>query len=334
MTLAQTHLPLSLETAVTEFGRLADDWGRPMTQDGDTYELALQAGVLRLLPAEEGCALQVDVARESMVQVLIDLLSDELKKRDIEVHWQGARFKQRPANQSVAEVVAVERLSPSYQRVIIRGDDLARFSQGGLHFRLLFGPDGAEDPSTDENGVTQWPEGAAAWHRPVYTTREIICEGEAATLTFDVFIHDGGRVTEWTRRAKAGDRLLLTGPAGDAGQREHAWQGFVGDETALPVIARLLAALPDGTKGAAHLFVPEEADIQPLSHPEGVSVSWYLRSGEMDPLEALTQLSWPEEDRHVFFAAEKSEAVSARSQLRDAGFTKGEFIASAYWTKG
>ena len=230
-------------------------------------------------------------------------------------------------------MVAVRRLSPSYARVTVAGTSLARFASGGLHFRLLFGPPGADWPGLDANGVTDWPQGAAAWHKPVYTIRHLWDRDGVTHLSFDVFLHDGGRVTDWCLGPAPGTEITLSGPGGGRFQPQDAWLGLVGDETALPVIARYLADLPAGTRGQAVLVVPQQADIQLLDHPADMQVHWVARDSGATPLTALDVLRIPDSARLVFFAAEAAEARSARQILADRGLQKAEISSVAYWTK-
>jgi len=52
---------------------------------------------------------------------------------------------------------------------------------------------------------------------------------------------------------------------------------LVGDETAVPAVAAVLAQLPDDARGAAYLEVPQAADFQQLRTPPGVDVTWIAR---------------------------------------------------------
>ncbi len=333
MNTTTTTLPVSAERVLPVFREVAATWELPVTDTAGTLLVALDYGEVRVGPEGEDTYVRVTADDAGNLQVLRDLLSDQLSAQGFGPTWEGARSGRKPANQAIARVARVERLSPSYRRVTVEGQGLARFARGGPHFRLLFGPDRAGWPETDDNGVTQWPGGVAAWHRPVYTTRDVVCEGEFARLSFDVFLHAGGRVTDWTEQVQPGDEIALMGPGGDAGSRSAKWQALIGDETALPVIARLLAGAPQTMKGEAVILVPEKEDIQTLAHPEGVTLRWVLRDGDASPLDALADLKIPNSDRHVFFAAEKTEAQSARTALIERGLGKNEFVAASYWTQ-
>ncbi|WP_118138361.1 siderophore-interacting protein [Oceanicella sp. SM1341] len=294
--------------------------------------LTLQRGAVEVSAEGAGTAIRLLADEPVSLQMLRDLVAERVAALGLALEWQSREAGTRPANLSLARIERLERISPSYVRVTVTGPDLARFADGGMHFRLLLGPEGADWPDTDEAGVTRWPGGVAAWHRPVYTTRSLEPLGMegAARLGFDVFLHAGGRVTDWVGRAAPGAEIALTGPGG--GMPVPApWVGVIGDETAVPVAARILAAMPPETVGEAVLFVPEAADVQVLAHPPGLRLRWVLRGGAETPLDALRALTPPAADRHLFFAAERAEAVAARAHLRTLGFGRGTFVASAYW---
>lgn len=334
MRITSTFLPLSAAQVIPTFHKVATTWELPVTDDAGILRVTLEHGEVRVGSEGSGTCVRIASKDAGNLQMLRDLLTEQLTVHGLSPVWEGSRAERQPANQSIARVIETVHLSPSYRRITIEGPDLARFAHGRLHFRLLFGPDDAGWPETDENGVTQWPGGSAAWHRPVYTTRKVIRMGQAARLSFDVFLHAGGRVTGWTERVRPGDEIALMGPGGDIGSKTTGWQAFIGDETALPAIARMLAIAPEVMQGEAIIFVPEKGDIQPLAHPEGMSLRWVLRDSSESPLDALSALRIPQSDRHVFFAAEKAEAQSARAALIERGLTKGEFVAAAYWAQG
>ncbi|MDB5665526.1 siderophore-interacting protein [Cypionkella sp.] len=104
----------------------------------------------------------------------------------------------------------------------LTGTDLSRFPQGGLHFRLLLPRLGHAPlwPRIAADGRTEWPEGPDAMNRPVYTVRDIDPAG--AWLDLDVYLHEGGRVTEWTQNAMQGTWVGLMDSSGREAP-EAAW---------------------------------------------------------------------------------------------------------------
>ncbi len=303
-----------------------------MTDTAGGIVISLPRGALTVLPDGATTRLCIESPDTAALQLARDMLAERLRDHGLEPDWREDLAGRQPGNQSRATVLAADRISPSYSRVVIEGADLARFDPDGLHFRLLLGPDGAGWPETDAAGATVWPGGMTAWHRPVYTVRSIETTGAGTRIAFDVFRHDGGRVTAWCDRVRPGDTVALTGPGGGSLPAPCGWIGLVGDETAMPVMARALQALPAQTRGQAALFVPTPGDIQHIAHPDGVTLRWVMRGTGETPLQALRALDLPGADRHVFFAGHKPDAQAARAWLAEQGLDKTEFSAAAYWS--
>ena len=61
---------------------------------------------------------------------------------------------------------------------------------------------------------------------------------------------------------------------------------LVGDETAVPAVARILEDLPADATGTAWLEVPAQEDVLDLRFPAGIGVTWLPRQGQAygDPL--------------------------------------------------
>lgn len=226
---------------------------------------------------------------------------------------------------TLARVQEVQQISPSFRRVRLTGDFRA-FHSGGLHFRFLFGPPGAPLPLVTDEGL-DLPGGTGAWHRPAYTIRALDPDGR--WLDTDVFLHDGGRVTAWTQTLQGGETVALSGPGG-GGTSSAPWQGLIGDETALPVILRMIEVLPPDTRGRALIHIPDARDAQPVALPPGFRLDWVTSE---DPPALLRHLWPPAAGRFVFFAAEKAEAEAARSWMTAHGLDKTESRAAAYWSR-
>lgn len=326
-------LDVRFEAAVAAFRQLAAARGLATDTQDTTFSVRLRSGRVNMKAVGECTAIKIEAEDAVGLQLIRDTIANRAADLGVAITWDEKLAKGRPANFSLATVTEVRRLSPNYTRVAITGPDLARFANGSLHFRLLFGPEGADWPFTDDGGITQWPGGPEVWHRPVYTTRSIHLRPDGhAQIDFDVFLHEGGRVTEWTRRVCPGMQIGLTGPGGGRGPSAARNHLLIGDETAVPVIARILSELPHDVTGQAYLFVPDAADIQDLTRPEAISVEWCLRGQGETPLSALARSSPPPTDRFVFFAGERSDVFAARDHLRAEGFDKTEFHSATYWT--
>jgi NADPH-dependent ferric siderophore reductase len=203
-----------------------------------------------------------------------------------------------------ATVVDVQRLSPAYVRITFGGSGIRDLGTGpsfDCRFKVVLpGPTGAlpvwdgVDPLAWRVAWETMPEGERAPMR-TYTIREVRTglDGRAVALVADFVVHEGapedlGPACRWALAARPGDVVHLVGPHRLG---PHAYGGvefdpgtqrdvlLVGDETALPAIARILADSDPGLSGRAFVEVPSAADrLQLPTHP-GIGVSWVVRDG-------------------------------------------------------
>lgn len=192
-------------------------------------------------------------------------------------------------------VRSVERLSPSFARVELVGDDLADFGTDGptldQRIKLLFPvASGALPEFSSEDWYTEWlalPEAERPRMR-TYTIRSIEGEGVEKRLYVDFVLHPGahGPGSDWAGAARPGDEVMVVGPKLGEEYGGIEWLPgdatrllLVGDETAVPAIVSILASLPADATGSAILEVPVAGDVQDVSAPEGLTVSWLPREG-------------------------------------------------------
>lgn len=297
--------------------------------DQTSTALTIQASAARVTATAHSRGVQITVtaAEPGLVGELIDLLNGFCNARfQAAPDWTGLQ----PPKMTMTELVSVTRLSPNFRRVRLKGDFSAFLDGKNLHFRFVIGPEGADWPRMGENGV-DWPGGVDAWHRPPYTISALDPAGH--WLDTDVFVHEGGRVTDWIETAQPGAAMMIAGPGGKS-VRQAPWLGLVGDETALPVILRTLQAAGPETRGQVFILVPDPADAQAVAAPEGVRVTWVLRDEGVDLLALLRRLDLPEGPRSVFLAGERAEATAAREIAAGMGLGPDEFRAASYWTAG
>ena len=322
------------ETGFGLFSDFARQLDLPHNHDAAGLLLRLPSGQISLIKQAGGLgiALRADndlrlYALQQVVHARLDRLSPVPQ-----LVWDRVNAGAMPPNLSVVTVASITQISANFRRIRVSGPDIARFASGGLHFRLLLAPPGRAPvwPRIDGTGRTIWPEDEDALHRPVYTVRDFDPAGQ--WLDIDVFLHKGGRVTDWSSTAQPGQQIGMMGPSGsDAPVAD--WIALFGDETALPALARILASLPLTTVGHACVMVPDLADVQPLIGPPLVALHWLTRGGPDTLLAKLQGLDIPPARRFVWFSAEKSEADLARLWLRnDRGLGKSESNISAYWT--
>ena len=330
-----THLTFPADRAFALFRAKAVEHELATSEADDRLTVFSPYGEIIVASERKGVRLTLSAQDRSRLYVLQETVDYHLDEIGVAaaLRWSQTEAGAYPPNLAFATVARCTQISPSYFRVSLSDPSLERFSRDGLHFRMIFAPDGhaGEWPTIAENGRTHWPAGIQAWHRPVYTVRRI--DADAGQFDFDVFIHEGGRMTEWCRTLSSGDRVAIIGPGGEW-HVEAPWVGLLGDETALPAIARHLEALPPQGSGVAAIMVGHEDDRQELARPVGVEVRWIVRGRGETLLDALAALSIPSSDRFVWFAGEKGEAAAARERLIQAGLSKTEMRTAAYWVRG
>lgn len=159
-------------------------------------------------------------------------------------------------------------------------------------------------------------------------------------IDVDFTLHAGGPAATWVRRARPGDRLLLTGPRPDFEPAADVDVYLLaGDESALPAISSIVEFLPPGARARVVLEVADAAEEQQLKSPAEVAVRWLhrepagARPGAL--LEAAVRAEWPGGRVAAWVAAESGTVGRIRSHLRDErGLGTGRVAAVGYWKLG
>lgn len=309
------------------------DMGYEVLRAENTMEVRIPLG--QVLFSGQGGQTLVKFASPTppQLQMLKDLYARRFQALDLDagIRWGAHDAGNRPLNHVHCTVDRVTRISPGFSRVRLRGDfEMFARADAGLHFRVLIGPEGADLPSLDANGLTHWPGGGQeAWHRPVYTVRAL--SSDADWLDLDVARHDGGRMTAWCDRVQPGEPVALSGPSGSKLPQADNLV-LLGDETALPVIMNIIDNMPADTHIQASLALRDPQDLQGHTRPD-VAIT-LCDMAQPDAL--LTQLATHLEadaGAHLFFAAEKAQATRARDLIKAANWRAQQAKAVAYWTK-
>lgn len=344
---AETLLP-GLEFAATRqhFVTQAMEFDLPILIDNNT-ELRVQTdyGQYGFHATTGGTRAEIRSGRADWLYVLKDALHHTVEHMLPEVadsmHWSDARQQagSLPANFQFITIRSCEEIPGNFLRITARAEDLSVFGSDAIHFRLALPPAGQAQPQwphQSDKGVTVWPKGDAALHRPVYTLRN--CDPATDTVVFDVFIHEGGRTTQWARAVQPGDRVGLTGPGGGgvpSGARLHVYA----DETGYPAVARLLAEAPLDTGGIVVLqATAEHSESYPLPAHPGFELRFLPPYSPAAPQEDLAELAIRthrgEPDAILWFAAEKNQAQTLRGYTKSAGLSArdGHYIAG-FWNR-
>jgi NADPH-dependent ferric siderophore reductase len=226
------------------------------------------------------------------------------------------------------EVKHVERIAAHMLRVTL-GGDLEGFVSLGFddHVKLFF----PSEPSV--------AGGEQAMVSRDYTPRGF--DPVARTLDIEFVIHDAGPATRWAEQAQPGQILNIGGPRGSfIIPTDFDWHLLIGDDTALPAIARRLGELPSGTRAVVLAEVDDPADQVTFDTAANVSVTWAHRNGAdagtSDVLaRTLGMLSLPAGDYYAWVACESLTAKALRARLiADHGANPKWIRAAGYWRRG
>ncbi len=229
------------------------------------------------------------------------------------------------------EVLRVVDITPRMRRITLGGEQLAGFASLGSddHIKLLFAQNAAEQAALESPTFSVKGEGPQPAMRD-YTPRRIdLGSGE---LDIDFVLHGDGPASTWAEQAKPGQHLHIAGPRGSMIVPD-IFDSYllVGDETALPAIARRLEELPAGRKVLAVIEIADEHEQQALDSAADVEVIWVVR-GRDDLLGAVRELQVPQGSLYAWVATETKLSRQVRRVLLDGHTLNDEFVkAVGYW---
>lgn len=240
------------------------------------------------------------------------------------------------------QVQRSERINPYLIRITLSGDDLAGFASPGFddHIKLFFPetPDGEVIlPSLGPQGAV-FPVDAPPPASRHYTPRRY--DAAANILEIDFALHQAGPATAWAMQAQAGQQIGVGGPRMSLLiPTDFDWHLLIGDDTALPAIARRLAELPPGSQARVLAEVEDGDGEQVFDSRARLSTTWVHRRGRpatSAPLQqALRELEFPDGDYYAWIACESATAKALRAQLLEERGTPAQRIrAAGYWRHG
>jgi NADPH-dependent ferric siderophore reductase len=237
------------------------------------------------------------------------------------------RVRHEPRRREL-EVKRATKISAHMIRVTL-GGDLEGFTSLGFddHVKLFF-PQGPVAPGGEQPMMSR-----------DYTPRHY--DAAAGTLDVEFVIHDAGPATRWAMQASPGQTLRIGGPRGSfIIPTTFDWHLLIGDETALPAIARRLNELPAGTRAVVIAEVDTPADQIRFETEADASITWAHRdgaaAGSTDVLaKALKAAQLPGGDYYAWVACESLTAKALRAQLiTEHGANRKWMRAAGYWRRG
>jgi NADPH-dependent ferric siderophore reductase len=239
-------------------------------------------------------------------------------------------------------VTAVENVTPHMRRVKLACADVTPFIGGDMHVRILVPPKGRQPvwPGYREDGRIAWPQGKDKLLVRVYTIRAV--DAERGELWIDFLQHPLPGIptpgADFARDCQPGDRLALLGPGGGSlpGMDRIL---LIGDESALPAIARIAAEVPVGTRMQAIIEVEDAGEEQPLPTAGSLDIRWLhrkdYRAGAKCVLAdtAKTAIAAADSQSFVWVAGEKEDVRSVRAFLKSRKHDRKAMYVAWYWER-
>ena len=214
------------------------------------------------------------------------------------------------------QVVRVDDLSPNFRSVTFAGDELADFTSASFddHVKFILDAGGAAPVMRD------------------YTPRRF--DRAARELTLEFALHGDGPAADWAAAVRPGQSATIAGPRGSfIIPLDCDWHLLVGDETALPAIARRLEELPAGARAIVLGQVGDARDRRAFETVANVSLQWLAGADEL--IDAVRALALPAGEGYAWCAGEAGVMASLRRILVDEkGHDRHAIRAAAYWKQG
>jgi NADPH-dependent ferric siderophore reductase len=320
----------------------------PMTRTGTGVRFEADYGN-GTFSAEDGrFAVQLNCADENVLTAVKSMVAEHLiefsGQDTLAFLWKGhgAEVREIP-NLFEMRVVRAFNVTPHMRRVVLTGAQVGRLADGGMHVRLLIPPKDRPPvwPTLAANGAIAWPKGDDAVACRIYTIRSL---NEAlAEIEIDFVLHDGDSMpgATWGAHAGPGDIAGIIGPGGGAVPEADSYV-LAGDETALPVISRMVESLPAGKKVTVFAEVADAAERQEIGSAANVEWRWLYRDGKAAGTaglleQALRQHTWESEsaDLHFFVGCEKQEARSIKAlATHELKLPRASIRTAGYWQLG
>ena len=232
------------------------------------------------------------------------------------------------------EVLRVVDLTPRMRRITLGGLELAGFVSLGSddHVKLIF-PQNAAETAALENLIL----GAGKTDQPMPTMRDYTprrYDLDTLELDIDFVLHGDGPASTWAEQATPGQFLHIGGPRGSMIVPD-IFDSYllIGDETALPAIARRLEGLAANRRALVIIEVENGKEQQHLESAAQVHVIWVLREGGKDNLlTTVKQIQVPSGDLYAWVATETKVSRQIRRVLLDEHGLDDQFVkAAGYW---
>ncbi len=235
-------------------------------------------------------------------------------------------------------VQRIERIGAHFLRIRFTGEALRDFVSASFddHAKLMLPAAPGQAlvlPEPGPDGLAL-PPGAERPAMRDYTPRHV--DPAAGVLDIEFMLHGDGLASRWAEAARPGDEIGLGGPRGSfVVPTAFDWHLLVGDETAIPAIARRLEELHAAARAITVIETRDAGDRRAFATRARLQAHW-IETGPADALaRAVGALALPAGEGFAWAAGEAASMVAVRQALLDGhGLDKARVRASAYWKRG
>jgi NADPH-dependent ferric siderophore reductase len=232
------------------------------------------------------------------------------------------------------QVLRVTDVTPKMRRVTLHGPDLTGFISLGTddHVKLIFATTPQEQLALENFMPGTQNEGPQPAMRDYTPRRYDAATGE---LDIDFVLHGEGPASTWAAQAAPGQFLHIAGPRGSMIVPD-IFDSYllIGDETALPAIARRLEELPANRAALVVVEVADMGEQQVFQTQAQVDVIWIVRS-EQNLVDVVRRLEMPEGKLYAWVATETGLSRKVRRVLLDDfGLDDALVKTVGYWRIG
>jgi NADPH-dependent ferric siderophore reductase len=241
----------------------------------------------------------------------------------------------------------VEARSPRLLRVTLAGDGLAGFEPGlpGGSVRLLLPPSSPRSTSASPSELVlptwngneyRYDDGTRP---PIRTLTPLRFSPDDGELDIEVVLHGSGPLSAWAAGASPGAPAAVSGP-GRGYEVDAACRSFLlaGDESALPALGLLVAAMPPEADVSVIVEIADASARLPFPHRPGVTVTWREQADGAVPGEALADavIGAPlGGDGRIWAAGEAAAMQRIRRHLFETvGVPRSRAVVRGYWKHG
>ncbi len=235
-------------------------------------------------------------------------------------------------------MVASSLRTPRLRRITVAGGELVGLAPPlpAASIRLLLPHHGELALPTWNGNEFRHADGTRPHLRTLTPLRVDQDRGE---VDADIVLHGAGPLATWAAGAAVGDEVAISG-TGRGYDIDAAASAFLlaGDESALPAISTILAALPGTATGEVHVELGDRSGEVELPAPPGMVVAWHALPPGAAPgdalVEAVAAVQVPD-GAPVWVAGEAASVQRIRRHLFDElGIDRTRCTVRGYWKRG